>query len=281
MASHQLRRLAQSLRKSLIRIGADRLVRQIPLLSRLRPGNDLYISPSYRTVQSDNVRLRLDLSDYVQWLVYFDVERDLHRQLYSLVQPGDLALDIGANVGQVLLKLAAVVGSGGRAIGFEPNPATYRLCTENLTLNSNLPAEVHAIALGSAEGQVAFGRPCSANSGSDRVMSDGVGEIMVPVTTLDRWATAHSLERLDLVKIDVEGFELHVLRGASETLARFRPTLFIELCDGNLREQGGTAAELLAWLEAEDYAIVQADTGKPLAAEILTDCFLDIIARPR
>lgn len=277
-----IKRAADAVRRGLVRSGTDRLVARGLLWSRLRPDNAHYRSPTHRLARLDGIRLRLDLSDYMQWSAYFRIERDLRERLYALAPPGCIAIDIGTNIGEVLLNLARRVGPTGRAIGFEPNPATYALCVENLALNSGLPAEVHPVALGESEGELALGRPCASNSGSDRIMAGGRDSVAVPVTTLDDFATQASLEGVDLVKIDVEGFELHVLNGAREVLQRFKPVLFVELSDANLREQGASASELLRWIEDHGYTSRNAATGESVTADQTLDgCFFDIICQPR
>jgi FkbM family methyltransferase len=277
-----LHRAANAIRKGLVATGGDRLVASGLLWSRLRPDNAHYRAPAFREATLDGVRFQFDLSDYMQWSAYFGIERELRDKLYSLAPPGGLAIDIGTNIGEVLLHFARRVGNGGRAIGFEPNPETYARCVENLALNPGLAAEVHPIALGDAEGELSFGRPCAANSGGDRMMDPGAGTIQVPVTTLDRFVSNAALDRVDLIKIDVEGFEMHVLRGGEATIERFRPKLFVELSHANLREQGASAPALVRWLDEHGYAAENAETGEPVnSCQALDGCFFDIICRPR
>ena len=276
-----LHKTANAVRKGLILTGADRLAANGRLWSKLRPDNSHYPSPTVREAMLDGIRFRLDLSDYMQWSAYFGVERELREKLYGLAAPGNVAIDIGTNIGEVLLNLASRVGPTGRAIGFEPNPDTRERCLQNLALNPGLPAVVHSIALGDAEGELSLGRPCLSNSGGDRIMGDGQGTIPVRVTTLDRFAEAEGIGHVDLIKIDVEGFEMHVLRGGEQVIRRDRPVLFIELSDENLRAQDGSAAELVEWLERQDYSVAHAGNGRPVAStNELGDCFFDIICRP-
>jgi FkbM family methyltransferase len=283
VAAHAfLHRAADAFRRGLVATGADRLIAKGLLWSRLRPDNSHYPSPTVREAKLGGIRFRLDLSDYMQWSAYFQVERTLRSKLWGLAEPGASVIDIGTNIGEVLLNLARRVGPDGRAIGFEPNPQTYALCLENLALNPSLRAELHPLALGDSEGELTFGRPCASNSGGDRVMHEGPGTIRVPVTTFDCFAAIAGLQKVDLIKIDVEGFEMHVLRGAEDVIQRFRPTLFVELSDHNLREQGGTANELIEWLEQHAYDIANAESGEPVSsAQSLHGCFFDIICRPR
>jgi len=269
-------------------VGADALIpaisRRVPadwLWTKVRPDIDMYPRPTIRRIQRNGIRLDVDLSDYVQWLIYFSIEEKLRQTLYALAHPGDVVLDVGSNIGEILLNFARIAGPRGRAIGFEANPETCQRCQSNIALNRFDNVAVNAIGVGSEEGELYFGHRSDSNSGADSIMAAGDGTIKVPVTTIDRFAEAHSLPRVDLIKIDVEGYEMHVLRGADATLREHRPKLFIELCDNNLREQGSSAAELVGLLEQRDYSVRNAETGALVASsDNFVGCFLDIVCRP-
>lgn len=283
-----LHKPAQSVRKLLIATGADRLVAQwansFPngLITRfLRPDNALYRNTTTRRVVRNGLRYDLDLHDYIEWTIYFDVERAVKSSLYSFVKSSDSVIDIGSNVGEVLMNFARIVGPSGRALGFEPNPATLAKCRRNLALNNLSNVELQGCALGNEVGEVFLGRPAESNAGADRVMTRGDGLHHVPVTTLDAFLDDHPIARLDLIKIDVEGFDLNVLRGAARSIEKFTPVLFVELSDSNLREQGDRAAELISWLESRDYRPVHATTGHLVrSTDDLEGCFFDIVAMP-
>ena len=99
--------------------------------------------------------------------------------------------------------------------------------------------------------------------------------------SLDSFIEERGLPRVDLIKIDVEGYELHVLQGARETLARLRPVMFIEVSNFNLCEQGTSAQELIAFLEAAGYLLEDAETRRSVCStDDLGDCFFDVICHP-
>ena len=217
-----LRAAARLIRGKLIKTGFDRKLadatyrRPRRLLTRLfRPDILDYRGAGIRRVTRDGITFDLDPSDYVQWTIYFGIEREEKSALFNLAKPGYVALDIGTNVGEVLLNFAKRVGPDGRAIGFEPNPETLAKCRHNLRLNGFSNVEVHGFALGDTQGEVSIGRVDETNAGADRVVASG--GVAVPLTTLDEFAK--SLERLDLIKIDVEGFDLKVLRGGEHDRA--------------------------------------------------------------
>jgi FkbM family methyltransferase len=276
-----LRAMLRLLRRAMVRTGFDRFAVGMGLPRFLIPKADEYLQPTIRRVRRRGIRFELDASDYVQWLTFTGEESSQRAVLLGLVKAGDVALDIGTNIGDTLLGLAQKVGPAGQAIGFEANPATLQKCRRNLGLNAFPQARVEGFGLGEVAGSKSFGSAAGGNSGADRFMPGGGGAILVDIAPLDDWFAAQALDRLDFIKIDVEGFEHKVLRGAEQCLAQFRPVLFIELCHTNLSEQGDSAAGLVGWLEARGYRLADALTGAPISAdEELAAVFTDAICRP-
>ena len=98
------------------------------------------------------------------------------------------------------------------------------------------------------------------------------------MTTLDLFIQRENIARLDLIKIDTEGFEMNVLLGTEKTILRFHPKLFIELDDDMLRRQQSSASELLNWLIQREYKIFDAETNSPVSAkQSFVHCHFDII----
>ena len=156
---------------------------------------------------------------------------DEYRAFREAARPGMTVLDVGANVGAYALLLGQWVGAGGSVFAFEPAPETYDGLARHVELNQ-LGQVVHPVraALGSESGTaalLAFG-----NQGSSRLATglDGAGTIEVQVTTIDEFCDRHRLTPA-FIKIDVEGTELDVLRGARRTIRRCRGdlALFVEL----------------------------------------------------
>jgi FkbM family methyltransferase len=286
--THALHAPAKAIRRALI---AVRLDRPLADLTKHRPRHwlarffrpdiiDYRGCPPRRAIRG-GITYDLDLSDYIEWTIYFGIERDEKTALFELAETGQTVLDIGTNVGEVLMNLADRVGNDGRAIGFEPNPQTLLKCRHNLGLNGFANVEVHELALGDRPGHLLLGRPQQTNAGADRIVRSGDKAVEVQVTTLDEFVSERKLERIDLIKIDVEGFDLNVLRGGQQSIERFRPTLFIELSHANLREQGDHPAALVKWLYDRGYSVADAVSGATITAEDdFNNCFTDIIASP-
>ncbi|HET7114938.1 MAG TPA: FkbM family methyltransferase, partial [Hanamia sp.] len=100
----------------------------------------------------------------------------------------------------------------------------------------------------------------------------------VKIDTLDSSMKIFSIPKPDFIKIDVEGFEYKVLQGAYETLSNYRPALFIELDENNLREQKSSAKELVFYLKQLGYVIINSGTNKEINENSnFTECHFDIL----
>ena len=96
--------------------------------------------------------------------------------------------------------------------------------------------------------------------------------------TLDEYIEQQQIPKIDFIKIDTEGYEMHVLKGAVETLKKFRPLLFVELSDDNLRQQNNTPQELVLFLNGLGYSAKNAETNEIISPQSnLHNCFMDIL----
>ena len=163
------------------------------------------------------------------------------RFLRHVLERGDVAVDVGANVGLFTIEMARQVGQTGRVFAFEPNPEVHELLQDNVYLNrvaGNLTADVRcrAVALG-ADSDSAVMRVRAKHRGMGSLMTPDAGsapgvpdDVEVPVVSLD--AELVGLAEVKLVKIDVEGGELGVLLGMNRLLRERRVRLIdIELID--------------------------------------------------
>jgi FkbM family methyltransferase len=146
-----------------------------------------------------------------------------------------VVIDVGANVGWYSLHLArGLAATGGRVYAMEPVPDTFRALTRNIELNALQDVIVPTNAgFGSEARMISFFVPAFTGSvaASQRQLFPGEAnrEIVCRLTTLDDFVEEHGIARVDLIKADVEGAEIDVLRGARRTLARDRPILFLEM----------------------------------------------------
>jgi FkbM family methyltransferase len=145
--------------------------------------------------------------------------------LLKLIKPGDIVVEIGANIGADTVPLARAVGNAGRVLALEPQRIIYQMLCANLSINGIWNVEAYQRAAGAAEG--VMGVPPvdysqSSNFGSVALVQQS--NEPVRVVALD----SLQLQRCELLKIDVEGMERDVLDGAAETIKRVRPIIYIE-----------------------------------------------------
>lgn len=147
-------------------------------------------------------------------------EPNVDRVLCAYARPGMHIVDVGANMGYYTVKLASIVGAGGTVFAFEPNPEVFDVCLENLKINGlTAHAKVMPIALGDAKGTATLTRSRS-NMASANLLAEQDADVSFPVKvdTLD--AALANGRPVDLIKLDAEGFESFILKGAGKTLAR-------------------------------------------------------------
>lgn len=253
-------------------------------IGRLVPNNYQYPKGSVRKFEYKGLQLELDIHDYVSHYLYFGFKDLSHSQLMSLVKEGDVILDIGTNFGTTILQFAQRVGAKGKCYGFEPDPTNYQICQRMLSLNDFKTVQIENIGLGNEKGSFTLVVDTPSNRGKNRISKQTGGKevVTVQVEVLDDWVKRKQLSTLQLIKIDVEGFEMKVLEGAEYVLDTMHPTLFIELDDTNLQQQGNAAKELIAFLEKKQYTIFHAETKELISSQQdFRLCHFDIIAQSR
>lgn len=204
----------------------------------------------------DSTRITLDLSQFPsQQFYWFGAwESADARVLCDQLRAGMVAFDVGANVGIVTLTMARLVANDGHIHAFEPEPSNFRLLTKNVSRNGfKRSVTLNQVALSDQSGSANLNRSGDAASAyvSDELAASGA--IEVHCTTIDTYARLVGLSRLDLIKIDVEGAEMRVLRGATATLRRFRPVLLVECAERHLHRSGVAARDLLGLLAGLGY----------------------------
>ncbi|GAB6053231.1 hypothetical protein JCM17960_20510 [Magnetospira thiophila] len=144
----------------------------------------------------------------------------------EILKPGDVALDIGANIGCHTVVMAQAVGQQGFVIAFEPQRLIHQLLCANVALNGLINVVCRQNAVGREVGKITvpvLDPRQEANFGGLDLRRDWQGE-PVDVLVLDNL----NLPKCKLIKIDVEGMEAEVLEGARQTIARLRPILYVE-----------------------------------------------------
>jgi FkbM family methyltransferase len=169
---------------------------------------------------------------------------------YELLQEGDTLIDVGANIGCVTAAGALAVGPRGRVVAIEPHPQTFHCLQQTIALNKCPNVTAINCALGAEAGVVNFSNERRKDD-VNRVQLNGPG-LQVPCRTLDDLVQELALPRIALLKIDVEGFEMHVLRGAVDTLSRV-DSIYIEVLEHTLERFGSSAAGVMQFLRERGF----------------------------
>ncbi|MEW6471859.1 MAG: FkbM family methyltransferase [Actinomycetota bacterium] len=165
---------------------------------------------------------------------------DLTALLQRRLPPDAVVVDIGAYIGVVTVLLASLCPKG-HVYAFEPVAENFVHLTGNVAANGLDNVTAQRVALFDRDGEVNFEYEPGYPGGSHV----GTAGAAVPSVRFDTWARQAGIDRLDLVKLDVEGVELAVLEGAAETLRRFRPILVVECNPVALRRFGEADYERL------------------------------------
>lgn len=204
------------------------------------------------------------LTDFGVWVVPGDthlskwirehrrLDFDIHflERIAPFIHGGDVVVDVGAFVGDHTLAYANLA-NGGCVYAFEPNEVTFKALVKNMAPYRHVKPIQAGLSDKMSSAQVSQ----DPNWGGVYLTEAKKGD--TKTMTLD----SMGLERLNFMKIDAEGFEVKVLRGARETLKRCRPALVIEVNEGALKRQGTSPEELYAELKGQGYAVQDAQVG--------------------
>ena len=272
MKTHFLNSLRQVVKiESVERILLQASLKGNSLAKKIIGPNTVFPAGTMRKCTRNGINYVLDISDYMDHAVYFGFSDllDFDREdLYSMVQPHQVIFDVGGNIGDTALHFAKLQKNTGKIFCFEPVPHLFKRLKHNVSINDFKGISIHNIALSDKKEDLFFNLPQSQNSGGI-FLSDNITEESKKVSSvpLDEFCSENQIDKIDVIKIDVEGFELKVLKGAMLSLKKFKPKMFIEINDLHLHRAGGSAKEVMLLLEQVGYKITRADTNETITSD--------------
>lgn len=213
-------------------------------------------------------RYRGNLNSYLDWIVYFFGAYEKQELLFlrSIVAEIDspVFIDIGANVGEVSLFMASACK---HVHAFEPWERVRLLAEDKIELNAIKNVTFHSVGLSNTDGELEFFAPHGCNTGTGSFVrthapSNNAPRGKLHVVNGDDYLARLGLKKINLIKIDVEGFEKNVLSGLANTLAKYRPVVFMEFSSSTKQSFSGVA-ELQAMLPP-GYKIKTVLSNKPV-----------------
>ena len=229
------------------------------------------------TTFDDNIRIITSLSDHIEsqvfWQGFQEADEGVIVLLKRQLPVNGVFIDIGANIGTFTL-VAARRALLGQVHAFEPSAHHFARLARNVELNHFDNVVLNRKGLYDQPGEAILFLPSQAgemnNSGAASLYTcgtEGAGQVSeaVSLVRLDDYIRDRSIERVDIIKIDIEGAEIKALEGARETIMRFRPLVFMELDLDNLARAGRSADEVLELWNSLNYEVfIIRVTGKTI-----------------
>lgn len=179
----------------------------------------------------------------------------------NFITPGDTVIDCGANFGYNAVLMGKMLNNKGLLMAFEPQRIIYQQLNGNLILNNIFNSITYQVALGDGTQSSTTMRPVDYESSWVNIGDTSIGEggEEVIIYKLDDF----SFDRVDFIKIDVQGYELFTLEGAKELLEKFQPNLFIEIEPHQLIKFGITEDKLIEYIKSFGYRMFKINNDYP------------------
>lgn len=210
-------------------------------------------------------------------------DADVGRVLRELVRPGGVVYDVGANSGVMSMEAAHAVQGDLSVIAFEPQPELATTCAVSAQLNGFDRVRVLRCLLGPEEGDADLYVPQYSVHASVVSRSAGARRISCRVLALDDLVQSGFIPAPDVIKIDVEGAELNVFRGAQGVLQKYKPSILFE-SDKNSHRFGYTRRDLCDFLRAQadyEFYLIKGDGTELAGSQLEDEAWTDFLAIAR
>lgn len=214
-----------------------------------------FVSSSKKVKKIGEITFELDLHEVIDASLYFasTFEQDVENLFQKYVRESDIVIDIGANFGYHTLYSAKYVGRSGKVVAIEPSQWAVNRLARNLELNPQIKERVSVIKVAlSDHNELSRKMSFQASyklSGKNSTISE-----IVDVRSLDSISDEYNLNSVNLIKIDVDGFEIKVLNGSLSVISRDCPTLIVEFTPSVVRQLGDEVQAVETKLKALGYS---------------------------
>jgi FkbM family methyltransferase len=218
------------------------------------------------------VNWELDLTEGIDLAIYLfgRFERSTSLALQRAIRPGMTVLDIGANVGAHALPMASWAGETGRVYAFEPTDWAFRRLQKNRSLNPSVSQSLVPVQCALTDGASEI--PKAFHSSWNLMQNENPHPVhggrletasQAAFISLDQFIDKNAITKIDVVKMDIDGFEMQALRGGTNTIKKYRPFVLFELCPHVLKEHGTNAEDLIEFFRSIGYSFYL-ENGKKL-----------------
>lgn len=256
----------------------------------------LFVSQDKRIIHRGGIKYEVDLSEGIDLYLFLfgNFQKYIVHSKYLSLAPDAVVLDVGANIGAMTLQFAKQVPHG-KVYSFEPIDYAFIKLQRNVTLNPELVQRISmerkfVSNVSSAETDITAYASWKVNGKryeNRHPIHGGIPQKASEVLsiTLDEFCSARNLERIDLIKIDTDGHEFDVLKGAQEIMVKYHPQIIFELGLYTMEERGITFDDFCELLLPIGYSLMNVNTGKIITRrnflnEIPWKSTIDILAVP-
>ena len=211
------------------------------------------------TLYDGDIKIKLHLKDWIQQQIYFTDYFDYKgiKFLKHTLKEGDTFFDVGTNIGSYSLVASKIVGNSGKVYSFEPVFKTLKKLTETVERNNFNNIQIEKKIVSDKNESINIYASPDDNIGMSSIVKkfENVKPESVPSVILDEYIIAQKIKKITLVKIDVEGAELAVLKGMKRILKEIKPIIFIEISNDVLADIAIDAQEIIDFILEYDYSI--------------------------
>lgn len=221
----------------------------------------------HRNVTRDGLNYKLDLSRVVDLGIYLGGWEPMTiKFLKRVLKPGDVVVEAGANIGAHSLLIGKLVAPYGHCYAFEPTSYAYNKLLANIACNHscNLLVTPEKHCLTNHQMEMPITQIKSSWSTDEKLPNSENISGSASAVSIDTYVLAKKIQRFDLLKIDVDGYDYKVLCGAAEAIRMYRPKIFIELAEFTLKEQNDSVQDILSFMHNLDYTGFYVDGKKIL-----------------
>ena len=251
------------------------------LTERLAPPVYYYDKQDIRKIKILDVSFVVQMNDLMSQPLFFGLYMDEILCLKSHFPPNAVVIDVGANIGRWSLLIARLFKTQ-KVFSFEPFLKTYFYLAENISLNISLNIETFNLALNNKNEFVSMSSVNEMNSGMNFIsLAQTASADQVQSVTLDDFLFKKMADKIDVIKIDVEGFEMNVLQGAAQTIEKHHPVIICEIDDQLLSKNNTTPQQIFDFFISHQYQVKRLPHMEDvLFLPSLDNIHFDIIALP-
>ena len=247
---------------------------------KILPRHFQYTDKDTRIIIRNQIKYEISLNNYNDWLLFFGINNQHKENIYQKIRNGDVVLDVGSNIGEVLLNMAKV-NPEGIIYGFEPVKSTFDKLQKNVSLNHFSNIYLNQLAL-SDKNETVFYQSKEGHSGGTMMTKESKvnSPNFIEAMTLDNFVEMNLIEKIDFIKVDIEGFEMNFIKGALQTLKKHKPSIFIEVDHDKLIRQNSSPEELLSILKSIGYKVLHVKTNEEIKPSNQKEKHFDVYCKP-